>query len=158
MLPPELRRSCGMLPGTELLCTSRSGMLCTGRLLPAADLLCSGRSDLLCSGCMCSGMLPGRPELLCSGRLCSGMLCSGRVCPGVRQRLRSDLPRQQLLRSEEEVLPEPPLQQDEGQRLPQQEQLPQQQRLLPRAELLCSDLCRSWRLPLIEAVRVRLAC
>ncbi len=155
---PELRRSCGMLPGPKLLCTSR---LCTGlrkrQLLPGTNLLCTVGSAVLCSsGLPHERLLPGRAELLRSCR--SGMLCSGRVCPGVRQRLRSDLPRQQLLRSEEEVLPEPPLQQDEGQRLPQQEQLPQQQRLLPRAELLCSDLCRSWRLPLIEAVRVRLAC
>jgi hypothetical protein len=45
---PELRRSCGMLPGTKLLCTSR---LRQQRLLQCrSDVLCTVGSDVLCSG------------------------------------------------------------------------------------------------------------
>ncbi len=93
MLPPELRRSCGMLPGTDLLCTS---CLCTGlrkrQLLPGTNLLCTVGSAVLCSsGLPHERLLPGRAELLRSCR--SGMLCSRRLCSCLRQRLCSFLPR-----------------------------------------------------------------
>ena len=141
---PELRRSCGLLPGTELLCSCLcSGVLCSGRMCTCmcSDLLCSGCSDLLCAfGVQHERLLPGCSELLRSG--CSGMLRSGRLCSGVRQWLCTELPQQRLLQAEEEGLPEPPLQLLQAGSRPW---LPQQ-RLLPRAELLCSELCCSLQL------------
>jgi hypothetical protein len=148
---PELRRSRGMLPGPQLLCSGVcSGMLCSRRLqqqrlLPCSDLLRPVGSDLLCAfSVQHERVLPRCSELLRSG--CPGMLRSGRLCPD--ELLRQRLHQQRLLQDEEEVLPEPPLRRSQESRLPQ-EQLPRQ-RLLPGTELLCSDLCGSWRLQLIE--------
>jgi hypothetical protein len=101
----------------------------------------------MCSGCLRQQrLLQLGSELLCSRR--SRMLRSGCLCSGLRHRVRPELPQQQLLCSEEEVLPEPPLRRTQEPRLPQ-EQLPRQ-RLLPGTELLCSDLCGSLRLQLID--------
>jgi hypothetical protein len=136
MLPSELRRSCGLLPGTELLCTSLcSGVLCSGCLCSSmcSDLLCSCCSDLLRAfSVQHERVLPSRSELLRPG--CSGMLCSRCLCSGVRHWLRSDLPQRRLLQAEAKGLLEPAVQLLQAGPRPW---LPQQ-RLLPRAELLCS--------------------
>ena len=64
---PELRRSCGMLPGTKLLC---SGSMRQQRLLQRrSDVLCAVGSELLCAvGVQHERVLQRCSDLLCSRR------------------------------------------------------------------------------------------